>query len=73
MRERGALTIAQDEESSVVYGMPGEAIRLGGARCVLAPDAIAAAVRHQLEGCSGLGETPGASMYPARAAGAAAG
>jgi two-component system, chemotaxis family, protein-glutamate methylesterase/glutaminase len=29
MRNRGGLTIAQDEASSVVYGMPREAIRLG--------------------------------------------
>jgi two-component system chemotaxis response regulator CheB len=31
MREAGAHTIAQDEESCVVFGMPREAIRLGGA------------------------------------------
>jgi two-component system chemotaxis response regulator CheB len=30
MREKGAHTIAQDEESSVVYGMPREAVRHGG-------------------------------------------
>jgi two-component system chemotaxis response regulator CheB len=29
MRNRGGLTIAQDEASSVVYGMPREAVRLG--------------------------------------------
>jgi len=28
MKEQGALTIAQDRDSSVVYGMPGEAIEL---------------------------------------------
>jgi len=41
MKDRGALTVAQDEESSVVHGMPGEAIRLGAARHVLPPEAIA--------------------------------
>jgi two-component system chemotaxis response regulator CheB len=30
----GAVTIAQDAESSVVHGMPGEAIKLGGAAYV---------------------------------------
>ncbi|KPJ89730.1 MAG: chemotaxis protein [Gammaproteobacteria bacterium SG8_11] len=29
MKEEGAPTIAQDEASSVVWGMPGEAVRLG--------------------------------------------
>jgi two-component system chemotaxis response regulator CheB len=31
LRKRGGLTIAQDEASSVVYGMPREAVRLGAA------------------------------------------
>lgn len=41
MRERGAETIAQDQASSVVHGMPGEAIALGAATHVLAADRIA--------------------------------
>ncbi len=41
MRQRGHLTIAQDEESSVINGMPGEAARLGAARIRLNPEAIA--------------------------------
>ena len=31
MRESGAYTIAQDEQSCVVFGMPKEAINLGAA------------------------------------------
>ena len=41
MKEKGAVTIAQDEESCVVFGMPAEAIRLGAATYVLSPDRIA--------------------------------
>jgi len=29
MHEAGAPTIAQDEKTSVVWGMPGEAVKLG--------------------------------------------
>ena len=42
LREKGAVTFAQDKESSVVHGMPGEAIRLDAAGFILAPDKIAA-------------------------------
>jgi two-component system chemotaxis response regulator CheB len=41
MRDRGAVTIAQDEESSAVFGMPGEAVKLGGATYVLPAEKIA--------------------------------
>ncbi|MBK5931998.1 chemotaxis response regulator protein-glutamate methylesterase [Halochromatium salexigens] len=41
MREAGALTMAQDEASSVVFGMPREAIALGAAREVVSLEAIA--------------------------------
>jgi len=44
MKEQGAVTIAQDQESSVVHGMPGEAIRLGGATYILSPEKIGAAL-----------------------------
>jgi len=40
MHDRGALTIAQDKESSVVHGMPGVAIALGAATHVAGPDKI---------------------------------
>ena len=35
MREAGACTIAQDESSSVVWGMPGEAVKLKAVDMVL--------------------------------------
>jgi two-component system chemotaxis response regulator CheB len=41
MRDAGALTIAQDEASSLIFGMPREAIALGAAREVISLDAIA--------------------------------
>lgn len=41
LRDRGAFTFAQDKDSSVVHGMPGEAIRLDAARLVLPPEKIA--------------------------------
>lgn len=41
LKEKGALTFVQDKDSSVVYGMPGEAIRLGAAKLVLSPGKIA--------------------------------
>ncbi|MGC4053392.1 MAG: chemotaxis response regulator protein-glutamate methylesterase [Paludibaculum sp.] len=41
MRRAGAETVAQDEASCVVFGMPREAIRVGAAAQVLSLDAIA--------------------------------
>jgi two-component system, chemotaxis family, protein-glutamate methylesterase/glutaminase len=49
MRERGAFTIAQDRDTSVVHGMPGAAIELGAAAQVLPADRIAAALIAELE------------------------
>ncbi len=40
LRVSGALTIVQDAQTALVYGMPGEAIRLGGAVKVLPPGDI---------------------------------
>jgi two-component system chemotaxis response regulator CheB len=42
LKEKGAVTFAQDKDSSAVHGMPGEAIRLDAAMLVLPPDKIAA-------------------------------
>jgi two-component system chemotaxis response regulator CheB len=41
MRQAGAATIAQDEASCVVFGMPKEAIALGGAERVLPLESLA--------------------------------
>ncbi|MBC7964130.1 MAG: chemotaxis response regulator protein-glutamate methylesterase [Steroidobacteraceae bacterium] len=40
MKDKGAVTIAQDRESSVIFGMPGEAVKFGAATYVLPPDRI---------------------------------
>lgn len=40
MQEVGASTIAQDEKSSVVWGMPGEAVKIGAADYILPLDKI---------------------------------
>ena len=44
MRDSGADTIAQDERTSVVFGMPREAITLGGVGDVEALSDISAAI-----------------------------
>jgi len=44
MQEEGAVTIAQDEKSCVVFGMPREAIAIGAADYVLPLEQIAAKI-----------------------------
>ncbi len=44
MRQAGAVTLAQDEESSAIFGMPREAIRRGGASRVVGLDQMADAI-----------------------------
>jgi len=44
MRDQGARTIAQDEESCVVYGMPKEAVKLGAADDVIPLSRIPASI-----------------------------
>jgi two-component system, chemotaxis family, protein-glutamate methylesterase/glutaminase len=53
MRARGAMTMAQDEKTSVVYGMPSAAVKLGAAVRVLPLQDIAAAIRNAVEGPAG--------------------
>jgi two-component system chemotaxis response regulator CheB len=40
MKDQGMITIAQNKESSVVYGMPGEAIGMNAASYILPPEKI---------------------------------
>ncbi|MFO7604251.1 MAG: chemotaxis protein CheB, partial [Gammaproteobacteria bacterium] len=49
MHQNGLHTIAQDEETSVVWGMPGDAVRRGAATRVLPLPAIAAALVDSLD------------------------
>ncbi len=48
MKQNGARTIAQDEASCVIFGMPKEAIRLGAADEVAPLDRVPAAILGQL-------------------------
>jgi len=48
MRQAGAWTIAQDEASCIVFGMPREAIALGAAQEVLPLDRIAGSIAERL-------------------------
>jgi two-component system chemotaxis response regulator CheB len=56
MKDKGAVTIAQDRESSVVHGMPGEAIKLGGATYVLPTDKIADGLVATVNSRNGAGD-----------------
>lgn len=49
MKQKGAFTIAQNEESCVLFGMPKEAIALGGATQVLPLDDIAEVILRLVE------------------------
>jgi len=46
--EKGGVTIAQDEQSCIIFGMPKQAIELGAARQVLPLDSIAAGLMNMV-------------------------
>ncbi|RXR04385.1 protein-glutamate methylesterase/protein-glutamine glutaminase [Pseudoxanthomonas composti] len=48
MRQAGAHTVAQDEQSSVVFGMPKEAIKRGGVEKILPLNAMAREIGQQM-------------------------
>ena len=50
MRQAGARTLAQDEASCVVYGMPKEAVKRGGVEKIVPLSAIARDIMLQLSG-----------------------
>ncbi|MEQ1517821.1 MAG: CheB methylesterase domain-containing protein, partial [Usitatibacteraceae bacterium] len=50
MRRQGAFTIAQDEASSIVFGMPKEAIDIGAAEMVAPLNLIARRIMNHLAG-----------------------
>lgn len=51
IRERGGRTIAQDEATSVVWGMPREAVQLGAAQEVLPLDRIGPTLLSWVDAC----------------------
>jgi two-component system chemotaxis response regulator CheB len=50
MKQRGALTLAQDESTCVVFGMPGEAIKLGAAGEIVPLPRMSEAILRALRG-----------------------
>ena len=48
MKNAGAYTVAQNEETCVVYGMPAAAVALGATDKILPLDKIAGDLLHQL-------------------------
>jgi two-component system, chemotaxis family, protein-glutamate methylesterase/glutaminase len=59
MHDAGALTIAQDEATSVVWGMPGAAVKMGGVGDVLPLGKVAEAIMRLADGA---GDTVAAAM-----------
>lgn len=51
IRERGGRTIAQDEETSVVWGMPREAVLMGAAQEVLPLERIGSTLVQWVDAC----------------------
>jgi two-component system, chemotaxis family, protein-glutamate methylesterase/glutaminase len=48
INEKGGYTIAESEESAVVFGMPAEAIKAGAAKAVLPISAIPSEIMHKV-------------------------
>ena len=46
LRARGGRTIAESEDTAVVWGMPGDLVKRGGASIVLPLQRIASQMRH---------------------------
>jgi two-component system chemotaxis response regulator CheB len=50
IRAAGGETIAQDEETSVVWGMPGAAMRAGAVARIVPLDHVSAEIRRAVRG-----------------------
>lgn len=61
MRRAGAVTIAQNSESSVVYGMPKAAVERGAAQHVVSLDEIAGCITESVESEEATSEAEDAS------------
>ena len=66
IKDAGGVTIAQDEESCVVYGMPRAAIERGNAMRVVPLDALANSLLAQCVGKIARVGTEGLSFGPKR-------
>lgn len=55
MKEHGAYTMAQDEATSIVFGMPKEAIKMGAADKVVPLQNVSQAIIDALQGVAGQG------------------
>lgn len=69
MHNKGALTIAQDQHSSVVWGMPREAIELGAAEHIVALNKIPAVIVAHCDNKLTKGELDGRSRTSAATSG----
>jgi len=58
LKDKGAVTFVQDKDSSIVHGMPGEAIRLDAAMFVLPPGKIAALLASLANNEGNMGRHP---------------
>jgi two-component system chemotaxis response regulator CheB len=69
LKAAGAATLAQNEETSVVYGMPRAAVELGVVDKVLPLDLMPHAILHALQTAatkSHPGQAPSQSLHPSR-------
>jgi two-component system chemotaxis response regulator CheB len=60
MRRQGAYTLAEDEQTCVVFGMPREAIRLGAATDIIPLPQIAPHIARVIAGTAGQPSAPAA-------------
>ena len=58
IREAGGWTVAQDEATSIIYGMPRRAVELGGVARSLALPEIAAEIARQVQPAAPRSRSP---------------